>query len=409
MLSSSPLFPRRFLSSRARRRNRLLRHGAQYASVISDSTPDPIFLASHYRGDDIGGDSIEFGGDPPNLGATPRRSDWRFALMLCVWIVLLEGLLPAVAAEQTPSSAAPQGGSLPVKDASEPAAQALAQGRFQEAAALYTRALSREPDRVDHLLARGKALEMCNRPDKALQDYKTALEIDPGNVGALIASASILEMNPGSESEALALYHKALPLITDGDARERVIFNIAVLETRIKDETTSAVGCWNVGNRYARKGDANAAETFFSRALELNPAFYQAYYNRALTRLKKNNTEGALQDLSAAIPLCPSLRGLLVTRGLLYESQGSFEKAMADLKRAATEDPTDPEAHYHLGRLQEREQAYSDALASYLEAARRRPKPELRDAIAQRIAALARAVKPAPRPEAPQQPLRPLW
>ena len=380
---------------------------------MSESIQAPGFLDSTFRVDDIHGRGVEcrgvLGNRCPTLwdpAAMPSSQGLLAALILVVCIALAHAPLSASAAEKNPSTApATRDASAPIQDAAELASYALEQGRFQEAAALYTRALSRDPNRVDYLLARGEALEKCNQAAKALQDYKRALEIDPGNVRAMIASAGILEMNVGGEPEARALYKKALPLTADGDARERIAFSIAVLESRMQEETASAVGCWNVGNRHARKGDLDAAETLFTRALELNPTFYQAYYSRALTRLKKNDADGALQDLSSALALCPTLRGCLVTRGLVHESHGRFAEAMADLKRAATEDPTDPEAHYHLGRLQEREHAYSDALASYLEALRRRPKPELREAIRQRIAILAAAVKSAARQEAPQKPL----
>ncbi|MGC9029349.1 MAG: tetratricopeptide repeat protein [Desulfomonilaceae bacterium] len=377
--------------------------------------PDSIqvrgFSHATYLGGVIGCRGVENRLTPPmDPRVRPSRRRWIAAAIVVLCAALVHAALPAVAAEKNPPTASTtQGASAAGQDASQLAAHALEQGRFQEAAALYTRALGAEPNRVDYLLGRGEALDMCNQPNKALQDYQRALQIDPANVKAMIASAGILEMNAGGEPEALALYKKALALTTDADARERIAFSIAVLESRMKPETASAVGCWNVGNRHARKGEVDAAETMFTRALELNPKFYQAYYSRALARLKKNDADGALQDLSSAIALCPSLRGCLVTRGLVHESQGRFEEAMADLKRAAAEDPTDPEAHYHLGRLQEREQAYADALASYLEASRRRPKPELRQAIRQRIATLAASVKPAPRPETPQKPSKPLW
>ncbi len=347
----------------------------------------------------------------PGVLSSQAFPKWLVALVAIAWSCLIQNATSTSAADGDQSSRVNNAGrSQPTNDLGELGKLALEGKRFQEAASLYTQALRRDPSRVDCLVGRAKALEMCDLPHKALQDYKRALEIDPNNTLAMIAAAGILEMGGGTEKEALSLYKAALSMTSDPGSREKISFNIAVLETRVQDELLSAVGCWNLGTKQLTKGKLNDAEDLFSKALELNPHLYQAYYSRALTRLKKNDIQSALQDLSSTVDLCPSLRGCLVTRGLVYESLGMLTEALADMKRAATMDARDPNAHYHLGRLQERQGAYAEALASYLEAMNWRPKPDLRDSIRQRITTLAGSVKLAPRqPATTPQPKPSLW
>jgi len=346
----------------------------------------------------------------PVRGSPQALRVWFCTLAAAVCLFLIQCPGPTAAAERNASLLLnKQDESQVDRDVAELAAAAIAEKRFQDAVILYTQALRGDPTRIDCLLARGKALEMCNQADKALDDYKKALKVDPVNALAMVALAGGLEMNPGGEAHALMLYKKALSLTDDASSRQHIAFSIAVLERRIQDESASAVGCWNIGNRHLKMGKLDEAEAFFSKAVVLNPEFYQAYYSRALTRLKRDDSQGALYDLSSTIALCPSLRGCLVARGLVYESLGKLPEAMADMKRAANVDARDPAARYHLGRLQEKEGAYGEALSSYLEAMRWRPKADLRYSIKQRIAILARSVKPTTKSDPPPRPARPLW
>lgn len=335
---------------------------------------------------------------------------WLSTLVAATCLLVPQFSGPADASDRNESfNLIKQGGARAAVDFAERAATALAEKRFQEAVVLYTQALLADSTMVEYFLSRGRALEMCNQAEKALQDYNKALQVDPTNTSAMIASARIIEMNPGGEAEALALYRKALLLTLDAAFRDKIKFSIAVLESRMAAESESSVGCWNIGNRSLKREKLDEAEAFFSQAIELNPKLYQAYYSRALTRLKKEDNRGALEDLSAAINLCPSLRGCLIARALLYESSGMLPEAVADLKQAASLDVRDPQAHYHLGRLQEKIAAYEDALSSYLEAMRWRPKPDLRDAIKQRINILGHSVKPTLKQAPYSDRVKPLW
>jgi tetratricopeptide (TPR) repeat protein len=246
---------------------------------------------------------------------------------------------------------------------------------------------------VDLLMVRAGALSMSDQDAKAINDYRKVLQLEPGNTKAMAGMAAILEFMPGHETEALDLYKGAAREETNVKEKERLAFCIAVLENRLQEESSSAVGCWNIGNRFMVQGKTDLAEKYYSKAIDLDPELFQAHYGRALLGIKTGDLQSALNDLNAAVSLAPSTRGFLTTRGLLHEAAGRFARARVDFRRATRIDPRDPEPHYHLGRLYEKDEAYSQALESYTEALRWRPKNELRDLIRQRAVAVMPLVK----------------
>jgi tetratricopeptide (TPR) repeat protein len=268
------------------------------------------------------------------------------------------------------------------------AEQAYSENRFHEAVKLYSKAITIDPADSSVFMARGMAYEMLNQLEKASEDYKRALEIDRTNFRAMENLAGIFERGGKYIAEAAALYRIALELDPRPVWRENLAFWIAVLEQRLEPEDQSAVGCWNLGNRKAQKGDSEKAEYYYSRAIELDPVMFQAYYSRALLRFKGGDLAASLHDFDAVVRLCPSLRGCLVSRGLTHELLGSEAKAFADFQYAVKADPRDPNAHYHLGRMLEKENEYGRALQSYVDSLRLKPNTDLRNLLQARVNAV---------------------
>src|SRR6185503_4827268 len=62
------------------------------------------------------------------------------------------------------------------------------------------------------------------------------------------------------------------------------------------------------GFRQAKKGNYARAVELFSRALELNPYYTEAWYNRALAQSKLKEYSKAIQDYTQAIELRPHFK-----------------------------------------------------------------------------------------------------
>ncbi len=84
----------------------------------------------------------------------------------------------------------------------------------------------------------------------------------------------------------------------------------------------------------------------YSRALELNPNFAEAYNSRAYAYMTKQDYAHALPDLDRAIQLRPDYINALMNRGDIhnYYYQIDFDSAVRDYDRVIALDPTN--AHH---------------------------------------------------------------
>ena len=261
------------------------------------------------------------------------------------------------------------------------ARKAFTEGRFQESTALLSNALKIYPTTGSIYNLRGMAYEMMNQDQKALEDYRKTLEIDPDNFEAMENLAGIYENKGAPVTEAIKLYKRALALDPRPAWKNVLPVWIAILETRLRPETATAVGCWNLANRQATNGKTKEAESLYSRAINLNPNLYQAYFGRGLIRLKTGDLTGALADFEQTGSLAPFSRGWLVHRGIVHERMGDREKALEDFQQAIVLDPTDPLAFYELATVLEEKKEFEAASELYQRALKLRPDPSLRKLI----------------------------
>ncbi len=88
-------------------------------------------------------------------------------------------------------------------------------------------------------------------------------------------------------------------------------------------------------------GECEAAIAKFSEAISLNPSFTEAYINRGLARLAREETSQAVRDFDTAIQLNPELSTAFHNRGIARHRRGEADAAIADLSEAIRIDPND--------------------------------------------------------------------
>ena len=80
----------------------------------------------------------------------------------------------------------------------------------------------------------------------------------------------------------------------------RVPYSLAI-ETTVEDAETSL----NRGNAYYKKGEYDRAISDYKRALEINPRYAEAYYNKALACEKAGLTKEAIEAYRGFIQYAP--------------------------------------------------------------------------------------------------------
>ena len=90
-----------------------------------------------------------------------------------------------------------------------------------------------------------------------------------------------------------------------------------------------------------KMGDREGAAAAYTRAIEMDPNYAAAYYNRACVWLAKKNYDGLIADATTALNLGHgSKANLLCLRGTGWAGKGDFEKALTDHNAAITIDPS---------------------------------------------------------------------
>ena len=88
------------------------------------------------------------------------------------------------------------------------------------------------------------------------------------------------------------------------------------------------------GIEYRRQKNNEAAMKEFSRAIEIDPDYSFAYYNRALIYYMSGDLGSSLAEYNKAIELNPNNPYWTYERGFLYLQLGDQESAILDLEKS---------------------------------------------------------------------------
>ena len=123
---------------------------------------------------------------------------------------------------------------------------------------------------------------------------------------------------------------------------------------------------YNLGIKRQREGDLEGAIAAYSRAIELDRKYADAYNNRGVAFLIQKNYTAALADLTKSIELAPS-DAAYNNRAGLYFNQGKTEEAIADFTAAIRIKPS-AEGYANRGVSYQKTNRDALALADYEEA-----------------------------------------
>ncbi|HOW17928.1 MAG TPA: tetratricopeptide repeat protein, partial [Phycisphaerae bacterium] len=131
------------------------------------------------------------------------------------------------------------------------------------------------------------------------------------------------------------------------DARGDYQQAIAYYSRAIELEPRFAEAYCNRAATYRRIGNYDLAIRDATRAIELNPDYAEAYNNRANAYGMLRQYDAAIRDYTKALQIRPDLAQAYSNRGLAYAAIGDIERAMRDYDRAIELRPDYPGSYFN--------------------------------------------------------------
>jgi len=158
--------------------------------------------------------------------------------------------------------------------------------------------------------------------DKAAENFKKAIEVDPKNVNANTMYAEVLDFS-GKRDEAIAAYKRAIELNPEEKA---IPFNLGLLF--YKESTAENV---EEDEKMKHLGDA---ATYFEMVYNLDPEFKDIYDLYGVTLIHLKDFETALSLLLEGIKYFPEAPSIWTNLSVVYANLGKTDEAKAAAKKA---------------------------------------------------------------------------
>lgn len=195
----------------------------------------------------------------------------------------------------------------------------------------FTDAINLQPNISDFYLARASLYKSLKSYDEAFKDANTAIEISPNNAEPYVNRSSIYE-RLGQIDNALSDMNHAI-------------------ELEPENPSVYAQRAWI----NAQADDVTAAFQDLNYAIELDPFDYHLYETRAAIHMNHGEHAEAIIDWNKAIRLQPDKGELYNNRGVAYSYLENFERACKDYRKAIELEPNYYLAHYSISTCYVRE------------------------------------------------------
>ena len=121
----------------------------------------------------------------------------------------------------------------------------------------------------------------------------------------------------------------------------------------------------NLGIIYQELGDFSGAFETYQKAIEINPQYEKAYNNLGILLLFKGRLEEATEAFQKALTINPNNVECLINLGILFRKQGQSDKAVESYQKALAINPLRGETHYNIGLLYEEIENFELAVDHY--------------------------------------------
>lgn len=210
---------------------------------------------------------------------------------------------------------------------------------------LWNHTLACDPYNTIAYYSLGLALARKGEGERAIGEFRKALEINPRYAQAYRSLGDILS-EKGEKKQAIAEYQKALAISPN---------YVAALN--------------NLGTALANEGQSGEAIAQFRRALQINPGLKTARFDLAVALADEGKTEEALAEYRKALELYPDYARAHLNLGLLLDQCGRAAEATVHLRKALEINPRLAGARESLGKVLLRNGDFAGGIACFAKTA----------------------------------------
>lgn len=240
--------------------------------------------------------------------------------------------------------------------------QALANGDYDQAIRLCTRAIEEDPELWKAYRTLGIAHTKIDEVDESIQAFQHAIDINPDDW----TSQTYFNLLSGRMADGFAALAKAQEV---GDAD----LDLLKLSTSIAIEigATNGVGKFEVdyiqdaiehypddeelrvllASLHFRNGNTDSATEALEQAVKVNPHRFTAHLRLSIAYEDQGRADEAQQELAEAEKYRPEgIRGFREF-GDVYADAGKYQRAIEEFSKAIEQNPDDAASHMELGEL----------------------------------------------------------
>ncbi len=245
------------------------------------------------------------------------------------------------------------------------------QGRLEEAASRFSKALRIMPEYVDALNNIGSAEGRMGKPKEAVIHFSEALRIDPDYGEAHYNKGIVLE-RLGNFDLAVTHLQEAVRIKPDYWEALNSLGSIRMKQGRLHEAERLTLEALrfnpdyagahnNLGSALARQGKRKDAMEHFLKALSIQPEYADAHHNLGVALREEGRLGEAVDHFSEALRIDPDNVKAHFNLALLKVRQGHDEQAIRHFSEALRLDPDYLKAHFNLGNLLEQQGNFIDA------------------------------------------------
>ena len=248
----------------------------------------------------------------------------------------------------------------------------FAQQRYDKAISYFDKVLEIEPNNVDALFNKGRALGQLNRTAEGMSYIEKVLEIEPDNVDALGYKGDYY-FSSKQLDKAISYFHKVLKIEPQHVDALGVPYFDKVLEIEpdnvdalnIKGSSLVSLGRTESGITIVFIDELDKAISYFDKVLEIEPNNVDALFNKGRALGQLNRTAEGMSYIEKVLEIEPDNVDAVVYKGERLINEARLDDAMFFIDKALQRDPDHLDALFNKGSILARRGNFDEAISVY--------------------------------------------